>query len=143
MRWLEMGKEEKGDDDAPVLAPYDPFPVHVFPLVIERFIVEGATAMGVPVEFIAMPVLGFAAGLIGNLRVLQVKRSWSEPAILWTAVVGAPGSGKSPALSYAQQLVDALQQSAWSSFQNEMRAWQANTQGGTLKERVLPKPASP
>jgi hypothetical protein len=143
MRWLEMGKEENGADDAPALTPYDPFPVHVFPPVIERFIVEGAMAMGVPVEFIAMPVLGFAAGLIGNLRVLQVKRSWSEPAILWTAVVSAPGSGKSPALSYAQQLVDSLQQSSWTSYQDEMRAWQANTQGGTLKERVLPKSASP
>jgi DNA polymerase-1 len=37
------------------------------------------------------------ASLIGNTRVIRLKRDWTEPSVVWTAIVGDSGSLKSPA----------------------------------------------
>jgi hypothetical protein len=101
-----------------------PFPVEVFPKAIRRYVVEGAAALGVPVDMIAVPLLAFAAGVIGNTRALRVKAGWIVRAILWLAVIGDPGSGKSPALDHARHLVDGLQRAAWETFQTAMLQWE-------------------
>lgn len=116
-----------------------PFPVTIFPPAIATFIQAGATAFGIPPDFIAIPLLGFAAGVIGNLRAIELKPGWTERAILWTGVVGRPGSGKSPGMDYAQRLIHDLQQRAWSTYQTELEAWrgsQGEGKVGKLAARV-------
>jgi hypothetical protein len=109
---------------ASAIVDVPPFPVEVFPPAIERYVVEGAAALGVPVDMIAVPLLAFAAGVIGNTRALRVKAGWIVRAILWLAVIGDPGSGKSPALDHARHLVDVLQRAAWERFQQAMLQWE-------------------
>ncbi|MCK4626637.1 MAG: DUF3987 domain-containing protein [Phycisphaerae bacterium] len=48
-----------------------------------------------------MPLLAALASAIGNTRRIQLKRGWSEPAILWAAIVGDSGTMKSPAMELA------------------------------------------
>lgn len=149
-RWLGIA----GDDGptAPILLeaaspapvePPPPFPVEVFPPTLATFVHRGASAFGIPPDFIAIPLLGFAAGVIGNLRSLELKPGWTERAILWVGIVGRPGSGKSPGMDYAQQVINALQQRAWSTYQTEMETWQARQhegKGGTRSARVRMEP---
>ncbi len=99
------------------------FPVEIFPPALQAYVVAGAEALGVPIDMIAVPMLGFAAGAIGNTRALRVKPGWVVRAILWLAVIGAPGSGKSPSLDHARHPLDALQQMAWESFRSESARW--------------------
>lgn len=119
--------------------PPPPFPVEIFPPTIATFVQAGATAFGIPPDFIAIPLLGFAAGVIGNLRALELKTGWTERAILWTGVVGRPGTGKSPGMDYAQRLIHDLQQRAWTTYQTELDAWkgsQGEGKTGRLAARV-------
>lgn len=106
------------------LVPPVPFPVEVLPPTLATFVQEGAAAFGIPADYIALPLLGFAAGLIGNRRAIQLKHGWVEYPILWVGVIGHPGSGKSPGMDYARCLVDHLQQAAWASYQRDLATYQ-------------------
>src|SRR5262249_28793661 len=57
---------------------------------------------------------------IGNTRRLELKRGWSEPAILWTVVVGTSGSHKSPAFSLATEPVRERQKDTKRSYDAAM-----------------------
>jgi hypothetical protein len=142
-RWLGTDQPDVAASRANSAAPPPPFPVDVFPPAIATFVQRGAAAFGIPPDFIAVPLLGLAAGVIGRLREIELKSGWTERAILWTGVVGRPGSGKSPGMDYAQQLVNDLQQTAWNAYQAAMAAWKehelaAKTGAGTGGERQDP-----
>lgn len=121
-------RERPGHQPADVveaeLVPPVPFPVEVLPPTLATFVRDGAAAFGIPADYIALPLLGFAAGLIGNRRAIQLKHGWVEYPILWIGVIGHPGSGKSPGMDYARRLVDHLQQAAWASYQRALAAYQ-------------------
>lgn len=47
---------------------------------------------GIPPEFVFVPLLTITGGLMGKrgkLKLIDVKEGYEEPAILWTAVIGA------------------------------------------------------
>ncbi len=71
------------------IIPAKPFPVRVLPGIVGEYVCEAAAAIGCCVSFLALPVLACLARAIGNKRVIRLKRSWCEPAILWV-----PSSGK-------------------------------------------------
>ncbi len=100
------------------------FPVDVFPRPVQRYIEDGSVAINVPPDMIAVPFLGFAAGVIGNTRTVAVKPGWIERVNLWLAVIGDPGTGKSPANDYARGPLDDLQTEAWERHQAELREWE-------------------
>ena len=80
---------------------YQPFPVEVLPEPLKSFVTQAAITIGCDSTFIALPLLAALASAIGNTRRIQLKRSWSEPAILWAAIVGDSGTMKSPAMELA------------------------------------------
>lgn len=81
--------------------PFRPFPVDVLPEPIAKYVREGASAIGCEPAFVALPLLSALASAIGNTYRLSLKRSWTEPAIVWTCVIGESGSAKSPAIELA------------------------------------------
>jgi len=102
-----------------------PFPTEVFPPAIRAYVEAGAVAFGVPADMIAIPMIAFAAAVIGNSVVLELKAGWQERAILWLAVVGRPGTGKSPALDHARRLLDGLQRTAWEDYEQRLTEWES------------------
>lgn len=100
------------------------FPVWVFPEAVRTYIEQGAAAIGAPVDFIAVPFLGFVAGIAGNRRPIQLKGGWVERPILWTAIVGRPGTAKTPAIKHAQGPIDELQRRAYSDYQQRMDTYE-------------------
>lgn len=101
------------------------FPVSVFPDVIRQYIEQGAESINVPTDMIAMPLIAYAAGAVGNTVAIHAKGSWFERPNIWEAVIGEPGSGKSPANDYARAPIDALQRSAWDEYQVRLEQWDA------------------
>jgi hypothetical protein len=64
----------------------------------ENWISAQADALACPRDYIAAAIIGAASAWIGNARRITATSTWTEPAILWIALVGAPSVGKSPAL---------------------------------------------
>jgi hypothetical protein len=75
-----------------------PFPLEVFPGALRDFVSDAAAALAAPPEYVAVPMLVMAGGAIGASRALEIKPGWTERPCLYAAVVGLPGSARTPAL---------------------------------------------
>jgi hypothetical protein len=80
----------------PAIEPWWPFPVEVLPEPIRSFVIETAAAIGCDMSFVALPLLAALASAIGNTTVVELKRGWVEPSVIWSVTVGDSGSLKTP-----------------------------------------------
>jgi Protein of unknown function (DUF3987) len=83
------------EDGRPVVPA---FPLDTLPQPWREWVSDTACGAGAPVDYVAQAVLGAVAGLCGAGVKACVTPSWSEPLVLWQALVGAPSAGKTPAL---------------------------------------------
>jgi len=84
------------------------FPVDVLPRFWRDWVCRSAIGAGASVGHVALSLMTAAASLLGSTRQVAPVPSWSEPCILWTALVGARSSGKSPALETSLRLMQVL-----------------------------------
>lgn len=96
-------------DESPLTELSRPFPTLALPEAVRGLVAAGAAAIGCDPAYIAMPLLAVLGAAIGNSRRIRLKKAWSEPAIIWSAIVGNSGTVKSPALDLALRPVRALQ----------------------------------
>ncbi len=132
---------------------FRPFPTDVLPEPVRTFVERSAAAIGCDPAFIALPVLSVLAGVIGNTRRIQLKRSWSEPAVIWTSIIGESGTYKTPAFQQAIREVGGLQdhlfklhderlaqhQRELSEFEAADRKWKNSPSGDPPKEPPVPR----
>lgn len=102
----------------------EPFPIEALHASIREFVAVGASARGVPPEFVAVPLMAFTGAVIGAGITLQIKRGWVEYPVLWVGVVGKPGTGKSPAQDYAAKPIRAVQHKLTAEWQKEKEAFE-------------------
>jgi hypothetical protein len=98
------------------------FPTEVFPEPIQRYINEQAEALCCPPEYVGVQVLAAAAGAIGASRALEIKPGHTQSACIYAAVIGRPGSTKTPAQkNVLEPLHDAEQRehAAWKKKMEE------------------------
>jgi hypothetical protein len=92
---------------------------------VGAFVEAASTAIGCDASFIALPLLACLARAIGNRRVIRLKRTWHEPAVIWSTIVGKSGSHKTPALQAATAFLNRQQHKAIKKFKQEMAAFPA------------------
>jgi hypothetical protein len=102
----------------------EPFPVEVLPEGMRRLVLEGAAAMHCPTDYFAVPALVMAAGAIGNARALAIKGRHLQRPCLYAAVVGPPGSAKSPAQEVATAPVDDEVEAAHAEWDAAMEGYE-------------------
>lgn len=85
------------------------FPLKLLPDGWARWIADCAEAAGTAADYVALGVLAAIAAVCGAGVRVKVTEAWSEPLVLWGAVVGSPSSGKSPALASVRSLVGAIE----------------------------------
>ncbi|MBN2580960.1 MAG: DUF3987 domain-containing protein [Pirellulales bacterium] len=105
---------------------FTPFPVHALPEPLRGFVAAGAKAIGCDPSYVALPLLTALAAAIGNTRLVQMKRGWTVPAIVWGAVVGESGTAKTPAFMLAMQPIRERQRKALERYDEEMRQYDAD-----------------
>ncbi len=94
---------------------YVPFPTHTLPGPVGVFVAAASTAIGCDPSFIALPLLACLARAIGNKRVIRLKPTWKEPAIIWAAIIGKSGSHKTPSLQAAMQFLQRKESESFSA----------------------------
>lgn len=103
---------------APLL--YQPFCTEAIPEPVQSYIRGGAKALGCEESFIALPMLSALGAAVGNTRRIQLKQSWTECAVLWTAIVGESGTLKSPAIDLALRPMRKIQNQAFCQYEEKM-----------------------
>src|SRR5258708_13967035 len=94
---IEPGLLEEGRPGLPA------FPLRVFPRQWKGGVSDAAQWAGSSEDYVAQALLAFVAGLCGQGVSARITEAWSEPVILWQALVGGPSSGKTPALEWLRR----------------------------------------
>jgi Protein of unknown function (DUF3987) len=79
------------------------FPLTVFPGQWRDWVKDAAQWAGSSEDYIAQALLASVAGLCGQGVSARITEAWSEPVILWQALVGGPSCGKTPALEWLRR----------------------------------------
>jgi hypothetical protein len=97
------GNDRRADREKPPaeVIRFQPFPTSALPKPLRGFVTAGAKAIGCDPSYVALPLVTACAAAIGNTRRLRIKAGWTEPAILWTVIVGESGAGKTPPIKAA------------------------------------------
>jgi len=111
--------------EAPAVPAFTPFPADVLPEPIRGFVIEAAKAIGCDSSYIALPLLSGLASAIGNTHRIALKRGWTEPAIVWTAIVGESGTMKTPAFKLAMKAIRKAQADAFKEHEAARAEWEA------------------
>lgn len=104
---------------------WQPFPTNDLPEPVRSLVRECAKSIVVDEAFVAPHALAVCAGAIGTTRRIALNEDWTEPAILWTAVVAKSGTTKSPPLEKVLQPVNVEQDAAFVEYEDEIEAYKA------------------
>lgn len=144
--WIERGGSRaslidriKESREEVVSLSLPPFPIDIFPETIQQYLLDGAISTRRPVDMIAVPFLSFAASVIGNSINIKLSEIWYEKPIIWTAVSGRTGAGKTPALKYAQSPLDNLQKEAHDHHKNMVELFEAENPKAKKDDPNRPK----
>jgi hypothetical protein len=102
------------------------FPLEVLGEFWGSWCSKHAMARNAPVDYVAGTLLSVAGALIGNKRWPYANGEWGEPPILWIGLVGAPGSGKSPAQDPVVDLVRQLEGGVRDEMAEEIKSYREN-----------------
>ena len=94
---IDPGLLEEGRPGLPA------FPLKVFPHQWREWVSDAAHWAGSSEDYVAQALLASVAGLCGQGVSARITEAWSEPVILWQALVGGPSSGKTPALEWLRR----------------------------------------
>jgi hypothetical protein len=98
---------------------YTLFPYGLLPSPCAEFVRIGADAIGCDPSLLALPMLSAIGAAIGTKVSVRAKPGWPVFPLLWTAVVGESGTGKTPALSVVTKPLHDYQAALFKKFEKE------------------------
>jgi putative DNA primase/helicase len=126
------------------------FPTDALPKPVERLVNEAAKSIGCPPDAIALGTLVALGAAIGNSRVIQPKRNWTESATIFGAVIADPGEKKTAAIKVAtnpaRKLENKLQkkhEQAIDEHATELRAHEVDKKNASKAGEPAPPPPRP
>ena len=121
------------------------FPIDALPEAFQRYVERVARLKVCPPEYVAVPMLVAAGTVLGNVARIRLNGTWSESSNLFAALIGDPGSKKTPAIQQAIRPVTRLQRKLalkfkkdYELYKRELEDWEAKPK----KERG-PQPVPP
>ncbi len=128
---------------------FRPFPVDALPEPIRGFVTAGSKAIGCDPSYLALPLMTELAAAIGSTRRLELKRGWSAPAIIWSAIVGESGTAKTPAFKLVMRPIRERQRKAldrhaetMKRFEADLARWEKEACGLEKRQEDFGRPAS-
>jgi hypothetical protein len=121
-------------DRSILVADWSPpvFPLGILPEQIADLLVKTARCKSAPVDYVAASLLTGAASLIGSSRRVSPWQGWSEPAILWSALVGNPSAGKSPAMDPVLSVLSSIEGDGVEDHGEAMRHYETDKMEAAL-----------
>src|SRR6266851_9962102 len=86
-----------------------PFPIDLIPQPWRDWTADRARGAGAPVDYAAQALLAAVSGVCGAGVEVKITPEWSEPLVLWQALVGGSSSGKSPVLERLRELLATIE----------------------------------
>lgn len=124
---------------------FESFPIKYLPYPARSFVEECASASDIDATVFVLPMLSSLAAAIGNSKRLRIKEKVHEPAILWTAIVGESGDGKSTGPEFVGPYVEDKERKAQADFDAARKVFSRETAKyeAALKKRESEKNQEP
>ncbi|MHB9056230.1 MAG: DUF3987 domain-containing protein [Paludibacteraceae bacterium] len=84
------------------------FPIEVFPDFVQLYIKETADTLNSNIDYLGSGFLWAISLCTGNAVKLEVKKGWVEPGIVWIALVGRAGVGKTHSIKAITKPLEKL-----------------------------------
>lgn len=136
---------EEGKKAEPWPDPVDPFteflvpsfPLDALPEAMQAYCLEQSRASGFDAGGYAFALLIAAANTIDQRSRLQAGGSFDIPPMLWGALEGSSGAGKSPVMKAAMKFPQAIESKLLKESRAALAAWNGLSK---QKQRKTPKP---
>jgi hypothetical protein len=127
--------------------PAPMFPDAALPKPVKRLVREAAKAIGCPPDAIGLAALVNLGAAIGNSRVIQPKRGWTEGASIYGAAIAESGEKKTAAIAAATDVTQKLEnrlnrqyEQKLEQYAAEQREYEARRKDAAKEGRAAPAP---
>jgi hypothetical protein len=105
---------------------YQPFPVDALPPAVRKMVESVAKCTNTDPAMASLASLVILAACTGNRVSAMLKRGWTEPAVLWGAVVVRSGRQKTPVIKLMLRPVVAIFKEGRAQFAEEQRDYESD-----------------
>lgn len=149
-RWkVDSAAADYCRNDAPIrltaLPAYSPPPLDLLPSELQDFTLAACESLEVDRGYILLPLLAALGHAVGQSRIVELKRGFTQPPVIWSAFVGRSGAKKSPSLDLATFAIHERERElilrnreARQQFETALTQWEA-----TQRDRRGAKPVPP
>jgi Protein of unknown function (DUF3987) len=116
------------------------FPVAALPATLAAFVNAEHQAMGADRSALAMAAITTISGAMHAETRVEIGDGWSEPPIIWTALVGQPSAMKSPIITKATTPLHSLDHYRDTAWRKSHALWEQAKAAGQKPGPVAPKP---
>ena len=100
------------------------FPIDIFPKYFQRYILDCHETLDSSIDYMGCSLLWTISVIVGNTCEIEVKRNWREKPILWFALVGKAGIGKTPSISNIVRPLEKENKLEIKRFFNQLERWE-------------------
>lgn len=101
------------------------FPMEIYPQVIQELLRNVVSAKSFNKDFLSVGVLSACATAIG--KTIRIDHDvWEDKPILWIAIIGRSGTGKSHALEYAIRPLKDKDEEYYQQYKDEFKIYKEN-----------------
>lgn len=101
------------------------FPVEIYPDFVRKYISEVSRTLNANVDFLGGGFLWALSLCVGNTIKIELKKGWREAAILWIALVGRAGVGKTHTIKAITDPLEKINGREIKRFADEMIKYEA------------------
>ena len=95
------------------------FPTEIFPKNIQNLIVNAENTVGYHPDYLSAGILSTCSTAIGNSVKLS-NGSYLSPSILWEAIIGRSGDGKTHPLEFAKKPLENFDKQNYQNFKKSL-----------------------
>jgi hypothetical protein len=100
------------------------FPLEIFPKPYQKYILDCHQTLDSSIDYMGCALMWVLSVIIGNSCKIQVKRNWIETPILWIALVGKAGIGKTPSINNIIRPIEKENQNEIKRFYEQLEKYE-------------------
>ena len=119
------------------------FPIDIFPTPFQQYILDCNETLDSSIDYMGCALMWVLSVIIGNSCKIEVKRNWIETPILWFALVGKAGIGKTPSINNIIRPLEKENQSEIKRFFEQLEKYEAYENMSKEEKKVSEKIKKP
>lgn len=136
-------EKDKPKIDKPLPISGINFPLDIFPEEIQHYILECNKKLDANIDYMGCSLLWLISVCVGNTYEIEVKKGWTEPGVIWLAVVGRAGIGKTPSIDNIIKPLNVLNFKEIKRYSDQMEVFNYYNDLTKKEKEEHPEPMKP